>query len=122
MFDLGWSELFIIAVVALLVVGPKELPILLRTIGKYVGVVRQHAAEFRSQFEAAMRETEFDSLKTEMTGLRDEVKGAFSEATRQPAKERAEADSDAEDELEPRVDKMPEKPAVPEGKVPKSEV
>ena len=46
MFDITSSKLLILAVVALIVVGPKDLPILLRTIGKYLGIIRRHAAEF----------------------------------------------------------------------------
>ena len=44
MFDITSSKLLILAIVALLVVGPKDLPLLLRTIGKYMGVIRRHAA------------------------------------------------------------------------------
>ena len=56
MFDITSSKLLILAIVALIVVGPKDLPILLRTIGKYLGIIRRHAAEFRGQFDEAMRE------------------------------------------------------------------
>ena len=45
MFDIGWTELVVIGVVALLVVGPKELPALLRTIGRYMGMVKRQANE-----------------------------------------------------------------------------
>ncbi|MEL6872331.1 MAG: Sec-independent protein translocase protein TatB, partial [Pseudomonadota bacterium] len=48
MLDIGWTELLVIGVVALLVVGPKELPGLLRTIGRYVGMIRRQANEFRA--------------------------------------------------------------------------
>ena len=63
MFDLTSSKLLILGIVALIVVGPKDLPILLRTIGKYVGMIRRQANEFKSQFDEAMRESELDSLK-----------------------------------------------------------
>ena len=63
MFDLSSSKLLILGIVALIVVGPKDLPILLRTIGKYVGMIRRQAAEFRSQFDEAMRESELDTSR-----------------------------------------------------------
>jgi sec-independent protein translocase protein TatB len=65
MFDITSSKLLILAIVALIVVGPKDLPVLLRTVGKYLGVVRRHANEFRAQLEEAMRETELEDIKKE---------------------------------------------------------
>ena len=66
MFDLTSSKLLILGIVALIVVGPKELPFLLRTIGKYVGMIRRQANEFRAQFDEAMREAELDSIKKDL--------------------------------------------------------
>lgn len=63
MFNLDWSELLIIAVIAVLVVGPKELPGMLRTIGRYVAKMRKVAGEFRTQFDQAMKEAELDGLQ-----------------------------------------------------------
>ncbi|AYG58980.1 Sec-independent protein translocase protein TatB [Rhizobium jaguaris] len=63
MFDIGWSELLIIAVVALVVIGPKELPATLRTIGKMTARARKVAGEFRAQFDEAMREAELDDVR-----------------------------------------------------------
>jgi len=64
MFDIGWSEkLLVIAVVALIVIGPKELPAVLRTVGQWMGKIRRMAAEFQSQFQEAMREAEMADLK-----------------------------------------------------------
>ncbi|MEF0938973.1 Sec-independent protein translocase protein TatB [Rhizobium sp. BR 362] len=63
MFDVGWSELLVIAVVALVVIGPKELPATLRTIGKMTARARKVAGEFRSQFDEAMREAELDDVR-----------------------------------------------------------
>ena len=73
MFDVSWSELLILGIVTLIFVGPKELPVFLRTFGKYAGMVRRQAAEFRAQFDEAMREAELTQLKTEMEGVRDEI-------------------------------------------------
>ena len=60
MFEISWSELLILGIVTLVFVGPKELPVFLRTLGRYAGVVRRHANEFKSQFDAAMREAELE--------------------------------------------------------------
>ena len=56
MFDIGWGELLLIAMVALIAIGPKELPGALRTLGQWMGKVRRMAGEFQNQFQDAMRE------------------------------------------------------------------
>ena len=61
MFDIGWSEILVIAVVAIIVVGPKELPRMLRTFGRTMGTVRRTANDFKRQFDEALREAERDS-------------------------------------------------------------
>src|SRR6202043_384733 len=63
MFDIGWSELVLIAVVALIFIGPKELPAVLRMVGQWMGKMRRMAAEFQGQFQDAMREAEMADLK-----------------------------------------------------------
>src|SRR5450756_1064632 len=72
MFDIGWSELVVIAVVALIAIGPKELPGVLRMVGQWMGKARRMAAEFQGQFQEAMREAEMADLKKTF----DEVKEA----------------------------------------------
>jgi len=74
MFDIGWSEFVLIAVVALIAIGPKELPGVLRTLGQWMGKARKMAAEFQSQFQEAMREAEMADLKDSF----DEVRKAAS--------------------------------------------
>jgi sec-independent protein translocase protein TatB len=66
MFDIGWSELLVIGVVAVVVVGPKELPRLMRTFGHYTGKLRAMASDFQRQFEDAVRETEIDEVRKAM--------------------------------------------------------
>jgi len=66
MFDIGWSELLLIGIVALIAIGPKELPGALRTLGQWMGKVRRMASEFQSQFHEAMREAELADLKKEV--------------------------------------------------------
>src|ERR1035437_3963889 len=72
MFDIGWSELVVIAVVALIAIGPKELPGVLRMVGQWMGKARKMAAEFQGQFQEAMREAKMADLKKSF----DEVKEA----------------------------------------------
>ncbi len=74
MFDIGWSELVVIAVVALIAIGPKELPGVLRMVGQWMGKARKMASEFQGQFQEAMREAEMADLKKSF----DEVKEAAS--------------------------------------------
>lgn len=74
MFDIGWSELVLIGVVALVAIGPKELPGVLRMVGQWMGKARRMAAEFQGQFQEAMREAEMADLKKSF----DEVKEAAS--------------------------------------------
>jgi sec-independent protein translocase protein TatB len=73
MFGLGWGELVVIGIVALIAVGPKELPTVLRTIGQYMGKVRRMASEFQGQFQEALREAEFADLKKEAENLTSSV-------------------------------------------------
>ena len=74
MFDIGWSELVLIGVVALIAIGPKELPGVLRMVGQWMGKARKMASEFQGQFQEAMREAEMADLKKSF----DEVKEAAS--------------------------------------------
>jgi len=69
MFDIGWGELIVIGVVALIAIGPKELPGALRALGHYMGKIRHMAAEFQNQFQEAMREAEMADLKKQVDTL-----------------------------------------------------
>jgi sec-independent protein translocase protein TatB len=71
MFDFGlsMSELMVIAVIALIVVGPKDLPKMLRTIARYVTKLRGMAGEFQRHLDAAIRETGIDEVKKDMKNL-----------------------------------------------------
>jgi sec-independent protein translocase protein TatB len=73
MFDISWSELLILGIVTLIFVGPKELPVFLRTLGRYAGTVRRHANEFKAQFDAAMREAELESMRKEVDEMQASI-------------------------------------------------
>src|SRR4051794_16242051 len=89
MFDIGWGELLLIGVVALIAIGPKELPGTLRMVGQWMGKIRRMAADFQSQFHEAMREAEMADLKQQVDNLtsgfdpmetaRREIEGAIDD-------------------------------------------
>lgn len=117
MFDVSWSELLILGLVALVVVGPKELPRFLNTLGRYAGVVRRQANEFRAVFEQAMREAEMDEIQKEVRAVSDGVKASLDEATRsvESVKGAAQVDPDAAPKslpIEVPSDGAPELPAA----------
>lgn len=63
MLDLGWTEIMLIAAVAVLVISPKDLPRTMRTVGKWVGDMKRMARGFQNQFNQAIREAELDDVK-----------------------------------------------------------
>jgi sec-independent protein translocase protein TatB len=71
MFDIGWSELLLVAVLAIIFVGPKDLPRLMRTLGQYTAKMRAMAREFQNSFEDLARESELDELRKQVADLRD---------------------------------------------------
>jgi len=69
MFDISWGELILIGVVALIAIGPKELPAALRTLGQWMTKIRRMANDFQNQFNEAMREAEMADLKKQVDTL-----------------------------------------------------
>ncbi|KMO41998.1 Sec-independent protein translocase protein TatB [Methylobacterium aquaticum] len=76
MFDMSWGEVMLIGGVALVVIGPKDLPRALRTVGQVVARVKRMAGEFQSQFSEAMREAELDDVRREVEGINRSVSSA----------------------------------------------
>jgi sec-independent protein translocase protein TatB len=74
MFDISWTEFLLIGVVALVVIGPKELPGVLRTLGQWTRKVRGMATEFQNQFQEAMREAEMADLKKQVDDMAHDFK------------------------------------------------
>ena len=66
MFDISWSHLMLVAVVALVVIGPKDLPRVLRTVGTWVGRARAVAREFQSSLDQMVREAELEEMRKEV--------------------------------------------------------
>jgi sec-independent protein translocase protein TatB len=113
MFGIEWSEYIVIAVVALIVIGPKELPAVLRAIGQWTAKVRRMAAEFQSQFQEAMREAEMADLKKEVDNLSAQAKGFtsqfddplnFQEATKWEPKSEATSERTPAPVSEPKLE------------------
>jgi sec-independent protein translocase protein TatB len=97
--DIGGTELLVIAAVALIVVGPKDLPALLRKLGQFVGKMRGMASEFRASFDEMARQSELDELRREVQAMRS---GQFSnpvqaaaDAVREGGADQVFADIDA---------------------------
>jgi sec-independent protein translocase protein TatB len=109
MFDVAWSELLLVAIVAILVVGPKELPALLRSLGSALGKLRRQADEFRKHFDDAVREAGAEDLQREMRALRQnnpltQIRDSIEDAARDPSTPKPEtppAISAADDDLGP---------------------
>jgi sec-independent protein translocase protein TatB len=78
MFEIGWGELLLIGVVALLVIGPKELPTVFRTLGQWTNKLRRMASEFQGQFQEAMREAEMADLKKQVDDMTSQAQSYAS--------------------------------------------
>jgi len=79
MFELDWAKLVIIGVVALIVIGPKELPSVLRTMGQWMAKIRRMAAEFQGQLQEAMREAEMADLKQQVDAIHQAASGLVND-------------------------------------------
>lgn len=78
MFDIGWSEMLVIGVVALIVIGPKELPGVIRNVGRMVGKLRRMAGEFQGTFQEALREADLADVKKTLSGFADDTQNSIS--------------------------------------------
>ena len=126
MLDIGWSELAIVAVIVLIVVGPKDLPRVLRIAGQWAGKARRIAREFQSNIDDMIRESELDEVKRDVeTASRFDVKkdlentidpkGDVKAAFEAPV----EGDSDAA-QAKSAVASSPAKKFAPEPKLPEA--
>jgi sec-independent protein translocase protein TatB len=104
MFDMSWGEVLVIGAVALIVIGPKDLPKALRTVGQMTAKMRRMAGEFQSQFNEAMREAELEDVKKQLGGVNQSVSSLNTGFD--PIRT-------ARDELKGAIEKEPPKPAVP---------
>lgn len=110
MFDMSWGEVMVIGGVALIVIGPKDLPKALRTVGQMTTKVRRLASEFQSQFNEAMREAELDDVRREVDGLNRQVATATSSAFSPLQTIRDELKGAVEKRVDPPAPYMPSSP------------
>lgn len=112
MFDIGWSELVVVAVVALIAIGPKELPGVLRMVGQWMGKARRLASDFQGQFNEAMREAEMADIKKQF----DDVTAAAKDMS--PTNLLTSMTKDVEDSMKIDTPTTPEptpsEPSTPE--------
>ena len=69
MFDIGWTEITVILVIAIIVIGPKDLPKVLRTVGQWVAKAKAMTRDFRSHVDEMIRETEIDEVKKQIDSI-----------------------------------------------------
>ena len=79
MFDFDIGKMLVVAIVALAVIPPKDLPRVMRTVGQMMGRMRRMAAEFQGQFMDAMREAEFETVRKELAELNQKTTASLSE-------------------------------------------
>ena len=115
MFDMGWSELLLVAVLAIVFVGPKDLPRVMRTVGQYVAKMRAMMREFQNSFEDLARESELEELRKQVAEMRETAMKPLADLQRSASISPDELNAPAtptptETATEPA--KIDEKPAV----------
>ena len=90
MFDLGWTELLVIGIVALIVVGPKDLPVLFRNVGRWVGKARGMAREFSSAMNEAADQAGVNEIKKGLNAATNPV-GTAMDGVKEAAQEMAKS-------------------------------
>ncbi|MBD2842537.1 Sec-independent protein translocase protein TatB [Erythrobacter rubeus] len=87
MFDIGAAELLVIVIVAILVIGPKEMPRAMRTAGRWIGQVRKVSAHFRTGIDAMVREAELEDMEKKWKAQNEEIMKRTSKAAEDDAGE-----------------------------------
>lgn len=132
MFEIGWIELLVIAVVLIVVVGPKDLPRMLRTFGRTTSQLKRMAGDFRRQFDDALREAEIDEIRktagdlkamdptadvrkamNPMKSVGDEIRSSLKAATKSPSPEPAKPDAPARPMADATVSPVAATPVAP---------
>jgi len=112
MFEISWAKMMVIAVVALIVIGPKELIPTLRTLGRMITKTRRMAEEFQQQFVQAMREAELEEVRQEIAAMDREVTTVFDPAA--GASPRSPADGTVSEHAAPPPSSSSEGSAPPD--------
>jgi sec-independent protein translocase protein TatB len=96
MLDIGWSEMLVIAVVAIVIIGPKDLPRTLRIVGRWIGKARAMAREFQNSLDDIARESELDEIKKQIKEVSDfDIRGEIEHSFDAPATEAGAGDGGA---------------------------
>jgi sec-independent protein translocase protein TatB len=96
---LGFAEMILLALVAIVVVGPKELPLMMRKFGRFTGRMRAMAFEFRQGFEELGRQAEIDELRKEVESLKQHT--GLDDLKREVERDAARLESDVAQSLRP---------------------
>jgi twin arginine-targeting protein translocase TatB len=107
MFDIGASELLMIVIVAVVVIGPKDMPLAMRTAGRWIGKMRKVSGHFRSGIDAMVREAELEDMERKW---REQNEAIMKSAPQLPTAEEMQAPSGriAQEEMTPLPDAAPE--------------
>ena len=127
MFDIGATELLMIVVVAILVIGPKDMPMALRTAGRWIGKMRRLSSHFRSGFDAMVREAEMEEMEKKWRdqnakimrhnppdSLETEPTGAYPAPDSAKSKEPASSGSGTDPAPDPGPASTPPPPSTPQ--------
>jgi sec-independent protein translocase protein TatB len=109
MFDIGASELLLIVIVAVVIIGPKDLPLALRTAGRWIAKVRRVSGHFRSGLDAMVREAELEELEREWKSRNEAIMKAHPETDPHPMPSAASAEA----ALDPTPQGEPQSPPPP---------
>ncbi len=122
MFEIGWTELLLVAVVAIVVIGPKDLPRVMRMVGQWTAKTKRMARDFQGQFNEALREAELDGVRRDVESVKkdfdkltkvDPMAGVRKEMTRTTDEIRAGLDKPAAvAEAEKEQELLPPPPAT----------
>jgi len=115
MFDIGWSEMAVIAVVALVVIGPKELPNALKTFAYWMKQARKMAREFQSGVDEIVREAELEDARKAVTSVSGRSVNQMLEKTIDPTGEMKKALNEDDLKKSMSVTKQPATPIAPSG-------
>ena len=123
MLDFGWPELLVVALVLIIVVGPKDLPAMLRTFGRTTKKLRTMAGEFRSQFDQALKEAELDDVRQAVTDAQKlNPKNMLKDVVDPIRNVGNEIKSDLDKTIKAATEPSPEKQAAPDSEAAKPAV
>ena len=105
--DIGWQELFLIALVTIIVVGPKEIPRVLRTVSLWVQKIKGMAREFQSGIDDLAREADLDDFRKELAEAKDFDVGRNIEDMIDPTGEYAKSIEELEESVESSLEEEP---------------